>query len=301
MSATRKGLIVAAVVVALLLCYFVISLRNRTALPKAEVAPVPLPVAIVARQSNPVHEIIGHSVDGRAIDAYTYGTGTTSILFVGGMHGGYEWNSVILAYTYMDHLSLHLSEIPAKLSIIVVPDINPDGVFKVIGKEGRFITADVPASKDESPGRFNADKVDLNRNFDCNWASTSMWKGNIVSGGTAAFSEPESRSLRDLVLKHRPDGVVFWHSQAGAVYASECGHGVLPVTLDIMNTYAHAAGYPAVKSFSAYKVTGDSEGWLASLGIPAITVELSTHASVQWDKNLAGINALVNYYSKSRP
>lgn len=298
MFATRKLLIVAAVVVVLLLCFFVVSWRNRTALPRAEVTPAPLPIAIVAKQSNPVHEIIGRSVDGRTIEAYTYGTGATNLLFVGGMHGGYEWNSVILAYTYMDHLSAHLNEIPTKLSITVIPDLNPDGVFKVIGKEGRFTIADVPTSGDESPGRFNAHKVDLNRNFGCNWAATSAWKGNIVSGGTSAFSEPESRSLRDFVLKLHPAGVVFWHSQAGAVYASECGHGVLPVTLDIMNTYAHAARYPAVKSFSAYKVTGDSEGWLASIGIPALTVELSTHDSVQWDKNLAGVNALVSYYNK---
>lgn len=299
MPASRRQLIVTAVsLVVLLLCAFVLWGRNHPKLPTTKVAPAPLSVAVVEQQGNPVHEMIGHSVEGRTIDAYTYGTGTTKLLFVGGMHGGYEWNGVLLAYTYMDYLSAHLSEIPAKLSIIVIPDINPDGVFKVIGKEGRFTTADVPASRDESPGRFNANKVDLNRNFGCNWAATSAWKGNIVSGGTSAFSEPESRSLRDFVLKLRPVGVVFWHSQAGAVYASECEHGVLPVTIDIMNAYARAAGYPAVKSFSAYKVTGDSEGWLASVGIPALTVELSTHDSVQWDKNLAGIKALVNYYNK---
>ncbi len=298
MSTTRKLLILAVVAAAvLLLSFFVISERNHTSLPSAEVTPAPLPLAIVIKQSNPVHEIIGSSVDGRAIDAYTYGSGTTNILFVGGMHGGYEWNSVVLAYTYMDYLLAHLNEIPTKLSITIIPDLNPDGVFKVIGKEGRFSPADVPSSGDQSLGRFNAHKVDLNRNFDCNWAAKSAWKGNIVSGGTSAFSEPESRSLRDFVLKHRPAGVVFWHSQAGAVYASECGHQILPATLDIMNTYAHAAGYPAVKSFTAYKVTGDSEGWLASVDIPAITVELSTHASIQWDKNLAGINALVSYYN----
>ena len=65
-----------------------------------------------------------------------------------------------------------------------------------------------------------------------------------------------------------------------------------------MNVYAHAAGYPAVKAFNAYKVTGDSDGWLASVGTPALTVELSTHASIEWDKNIAGINALVSYYSR---
>ena len=49
--------------------------------------PTPTPVAEV--QPDPRHEVIGHSVEGRNIDAYTYGTGTTHIGFVGGMHGGY--------------------------------------------------------------------------------------------------------------------------------------------------------------------------------------------------------------------
>ncbi|KKT32826.1 MAG: Permease, partial [Candidatus Moranbacteria bacterium GW2011_GWF2_44_10] len=74
------------------------------------------------------------------------------------------------------------------------------------------------------------------------------------------------------------------HSQANAVYASECKNGILPKTLDIMNIYAHAAGYPAVKSFDAYAITGDAEGWLASINIPAITVELKTHETIEWDK-----------------
>ncbi|KKS18432.1 MAG: Peptidase M14, carboxypeptidase A, partial [Parcubacteria group bacterium GW2011_GWC1_41_7] len=73
---------------------------------------------------------------------------------------------------------------------------------------------------------------------------------------------------------------------------------ILPQTLDIMNVYAHAAGYPAVKSFDAYEVHGDSEGWLASIGIPALTVELSTHDTIEWDKNLAGIEALFTYFSR---
>jgi hypothetical protein len=92
--------------------------------------------------------------------------------------------------------------------------------------------------------------------------------------------------------------VIFWHSAAGSVYASECDKGILPQTLDIMNAYAGASKYPAVKSFTAYKVTGDSEGWLASISIPAITVELSSHDSVEWERNLAGIKALLGYFKK---
>jgi hypothetical protein len=65
-----------------------------------------------------------------------------------------------------------------------------------------------------------------------------------------------------------------------------------------MNTYADAARYPAVDSFNAYSITGDAEGWLASIGIPAITVELATHEAIEWEKNLAGIKGLFLLYSE---
>ena len=63
-----------------------------------------------------------------------------------------------------------------------------------------------------------------------------------------------------------------------------------------MNAYSKASGYPAVKSFDAYAVTGDAEGWLASINIPAITVELQTHETIEWERNLSGIKALFEYY-----
>jgi hypothetical protein len=65
-----------------------------------------------------------------------------------------------------------------------------------------------------------------------------------------------------------------------------------------MNAYSKASGYPAVDSFNAYPITGDSEGWLASIGIPAITVELKTHQTLEWENNLAGFRAVLESYEK---
>jgi len=256
-------------------------------------APAPSPVV----EEMLKHEVIGTSVEGREIEAYTYGTGESVLAFVGGIHGGYEWNSTLLAYTLMDYLAANPSVIPKNVQVVVIPSANPDGLFKVIGKEGRFALENVPA--DEGPlgtGRFNAHNVDLNRNFDCKWKPESLWRSQTVSAGTAAFSEPEAWAIRDFALKNKPKAVVFFHSQANAVYASECESGILPETLAIMSAYAGAAGYAAVDSFDAYEVSGDAEGWLASIGIPAITVELSTHETVEWNRNLAGVKALLKHF-----
>jgi hypothetical protein len=265
--------------------------------PPEVVLPIPTPTTTPVVAAGPTQKVIGTSVEGRAIEAYTYGNGATQLVFVGGVHGGYEWNSVLLAYTFMDYLRDNPSVIPPTLSVTVIPSLNPDGVFAVVGKEGRFVATDIVTDTKTGLGRFNAHDVDLNRNFDCKWQAKSTWRSKAVSAGTEAFSEPEAAALRDFVVPRKPAGVIFWHSQANAVYASECMNGILPETRTLMNTYAKAAAYPSVDTFDAYPVTGDAEGWLASINIPAITVELKTHETIEWEKNIAGIKALLTHYA----
>lgn len=245
--------------------------------------------------------VIGTSTEGRIIESYTYGTGSTTVLFVGGIHGGYEWNSVLLAYELIDELEADMINVPNDLKIKIIPVLNPDGLYSVVGKEGRFDLTDIPPSSSLTlgQGRFNANNVDLNRNFDCKWQPESTWRGNKVNAGISAFSEPEALALKELVEKDNPVAVIFWHSKANAVYASECENGVLPSTITLMNTYASAASYKAVAAFDAYPVTGDAEGWLASIGIPAITVELNTRDQIEWGQNKAGVLSVLELYSNS--
>jgi hypothetical protein len=257
------------------------------------------PAAPTESNDFPQINVIGKSVEGRNIEAYTFGKGKTHLMFVGGIHGGYEWNSVLLAYQFIDYLKENPNFIPENLTIAVIPSANPDGIHDVVKKEGRFTTEDLPtAPQANGTGRLNAHDVDLNRNFNCKWAPKSTWRGTIVSAGTKAFSEPETAAIKNFVSEYAPNAAVFWHSQSNAVYASECKAGILPETLNIMNAYAKASGYGAVKKFDQYDITGDAEGWLASIDIPAITVELKTHETIEWDKNLAGIKALFKYYDQ---
>jgi len=260
-----------------------------------------IPIPIVEKIISPKITVIGKSVEGRDITSYTFTSGqistsTKQIAFVGGVHGGYEWNSVLLAYGLVDYLTANPQIIPKNLAVTIIPNANPDGVFKVTGKEGRFTVADVKNNLPNGTGRFNANNVDLNRNFACNWQATSTWKGNIVSAGKNVFSEPEALAIKDFVIKNNLVAAVFLHSQSNAVYASQCNNGILSGTRDIMNVYSRVAGYPAVDTFDSYAITGAVEDWLASINIPAITVELSTHESIEWDKNLAGMKALFEYF-----
>ncbi len=243
--------------------------------------------------------VIGKSVQGRDVTTYYYGSGAKKILFVGGIHGGYEWNTALVAYELMDYLKATPGAVPSNEQVAVIPVLNPDGLNKVVGTTDRFTPADVASSADvQVSGRFNANNVDLGRNFDCNWQKSGVWQTKTVSGGSAAFSEPESKAVRDYVMSYKPDAVVVWYSAAGGVFASSCGSDILPETNTITNVYANASGYPAYESFNFYKITGDMVDWLAKNNIPAISVLLTNHTDTEWTKNLAGIKALLGYYAK---
>jgi len=239
-------------------------------------------------------KVLGQSVENRDITAHTFGNGSTHVLFVGGVHGGYEWNSVILAEGMIEYFAENTAEIPPELTVHIIPVLNPDGLAIVTGGKTTNLSAtEIINWNSDGRGRTNARNVDLNRNFACKWQPNALWRGNTMSAGTAAFSEPEAQLLREFVLEIQPKAAVFWHSIAGNVYGSECEDGILPGTIAIMNAYAEAGNYGAVPSFDAYPVTGDVEGWLASIGVPAITVELETRNSIEWQRNLAGTKALL--------
>lgn len=254
------------------------------------------------QNQEPVDEtktVIGTSLQKRDITAYHYGNGDTEMLFVGGVHGGYSWNTALLAYELMDYLATNPNVIPNNIRVTVIPVLNPDGLNKVTGTAGRFTQANVPSSREATiPGRFNANNVDLNRNFDCDWQSKGIWQNTTVSGGSKAFSEQESQAFKNYVETRNPAAVVVWYSAAGGVFASNCHNGVSPETRILTNTYAAASGYKAYDSFDFYEITGDMTNWLAKKNIPAISVMLSTHQDIEWNKNQAGIEALLKHYAE---
>lgn len=243
--------------------------------------------------------LIGKSVNDNDIVAYHFGSGDKELLFIGGIHGGYSLNTAQLGFELVDWFKANQNVIPKNVRVTIIPVMNPDGLEKVTGSGDRFEAADV--SKVESvkiAGRFNANEVDLNRNFDCEWQPTGTWQNKTVSGGDSAFSEPESKAVRSYVTENKPAAVVTWYSAAGGVYASNCKNGTLPETLALTNLFAKAAGYPAHEEFDYYEITGDMVNWLAGQKIPAISVLLTDRVQTEFNKNRAGVEAVLNYYAE---
>lgn len=220
--------------------------------------------------------MIGTSAGGHDLIAQRFGAGGRVLLLVGGIHGGWEANTVELMHALIDHFAAAPQDIPPNVGVIIVPNANPDG----------FVYTGIPR------GRFNDNGVDLNRNWSCDWSSNAFWRQERVSPGLQPFSEPESQALRDLILTERPAAALFYHSASNAIYAGECdgedrGSAALAAVL------GDATGYSYGADFGAYPVTGTASDWADGQGIPAADVELANHDDREFERNLRGVLAVM--------
>jgi hypothetical protein len=203
-------------------------------------------------------QLIGYSVQGRAIYAYYYGSGLTNVLFTGGIHGS-EFSGKYILDDLVTYLDSNAYKIPANKRVVVVPNLNPDGI--AIGS------------------RYNANNVNLDRNFDTtNWAADIETSYGIIKngGGTEPMSEPETRAIADLTTTLRPRVEISYHAQGSLVGANQYGDSVA-----IGNLYASMVGYSSMIGIAeetmGYSITGEYEEWMGEqYDTPAILIELPT-------------------------
>ncbi len=262
---------------------------------------IPKPVEISVPELIQSETSIGRSVDGRPIVAHHFGDGDADILFIGGLHGGYAWNTSLVAYELIDFLKTHPEEIMDNERITVIPVLNPDGLYQVAGTADSFTKDHIKPEKVSalSP-RFNTNYVDLNRNFDCDWKQNAQWGERIVSGGVAPFSEPESLALKNYIRTSKPDAVIVWYAGAGSVYGSSCNNGISALTRSLVERYAQASGYIPVPKYNFAAMSGDLVNWLAKEGVPAVSVLLPGRADSDWSRNEAGIKEIFKMFAVSK-
>jgi hypothetical protein len=127
--------------------------------------------------------------------------------------------------------------------------------------------------------RFNANDVDLNRNWDtADWRSRAAVPGNPEgkpgAGGPRPFSEPETAIAADFISGLRREGrqvlVIVVHSSVrratGEVYPG--GES----SVEIAYRYASTAGYDVEDQWAEYTTSGEMITWCAEQGIRAIDV-----------------------------
>ena len=139
-----------------------------------------------------------------------------------------------------------------------------------------------------SPPDTENDGVDLNRNFGFKYAYDSI--GSSSRGcseeyrGTAAFSEPETRAIRDLVAKHRPKIVLHWHGWGNDIafpYSYDWRAPMSNVDLGMYQEFAtemaatnHYASGRAWESVG-YTTNGEADDWgWGDMHAASLTIEV---------------------------
>lgn len=197
--------------------------------------------------------VIGHSVQGRPINAWhlgRQGRGIKTVVLVAQMHGDERRVANILT-------SLRDGDKIKGVDLWVVPRYNPDGHVH--------------------DQRQNAHGVDLNRNYPASWRRTTGY----FNSGTGPASEPETRAMMGFLKRVHPDYVISFHQPL---------HGVDTLTKHkaFSSRVASALRLPR-KQFSC---NGGCHGTMTMwfnrhFHGDAITVEYSAHPSREYLRHKA--------------
>lgn len=220
----------------------------------------------------------GTSFGGRPLLAYRLGSGPSARAIIGAIHGGYEWNTVDLVSQTLEYLQANSSLVPDEVTLYVIPCANSDGYA---------------AGTDREHGRTNDNNVDLNRNWGYNWQMTATHGTRPVFAGSGPFSEPETAALRDLILERNVEAAIFYHSALAQIfYGAEREKSA---TYELALTVSEATGYPIAAGIPGQITTGDAIDWMSDQGLAGIEVELTTHEDIEWERNLQGVLAFLNW------
>lgn len=208
----------------------------------------------------------GTSAKGRSIRGYEFGTGKESLLLFSALHGD-EKNTAALLNVLVETLKNDPLLVHESKKIVVIPVTNPDGYYE-------------PSLKN-----LNANGVNLNRNFE-----TSDWRrypANGVFAGKQAFSEIESRVMRDVIQAYQPSTIIAFHSQGGLISPEEN-----EVSIRLAKWYAGKSGY---QYFDEWDYPGTITKWFVeTTSGSAITVELSDHVQDDWKMNKDALIELIS-------
>jgi hypothetical protein len=233
--------------------------------------------------NGPRPAIIGFSLAGRPIEAYTFGDGENQYLIVAGIHGGYEWNTIALANELIEHINDNPDVIPDDVTLYIIRNMNPDGEMR----------------SHDVDGRVNNNGVDLNRNFPsenwtAEWDRDGCWIYRPTTGGTYGGSEPETRTVMSFIASRQIQAMISYHSAALGVFPG--GDPWEPDSKRLAGILAKATGYPYPPIDTGCYYTGTLADWAVEHGVgAAVDMELRNHRDTDFEENLKALEALLNF------
>lgn len=221
------------------------------------------------------------------------GTGNQKILFVSAIHGN-EVGTVKLAHHLIEYLDANKEEYQ-DFTFFVVPCLNYDGCEIAISNPDYLHGGRV--------GRFNANNVDLNRNFPTeSWAPVSKWsfgrnyeEKKDVNCGTAPGSEKEIIALCDLIKKEDIPVFFSFHNVGRDVMPND-----IKLANDLANIYCEKTGF-RLETFEGWKKlsqTGTAREWGNENNVSYIEIECPYRWGSDWVNQKGAIIACLDYLKK---
>lgn len=186
-----------------------------------------------------------------------------------GAHHGNEFMSVelplLLAWYLVENYDTdsYIEELIDNREIWIIPMVNPDGR--------------------EASTRYNANGVDLNRDYGY------LWGGE--GGSSSPFSQPETQVIRDHALDNNFVLSLSYHTTAAYVnFIWNYKEQQTPddeVVVDLSNQYAASTGYTAIRGYNWYQTRGDTNDFsYGCRGDIDWTIETeNSNIEATWNKN----------------
>lgn len=216
--------------------------------------------------------IIGYSVLGRPLEVYRFGTGPSQRMIIAGIHGGYEWNTILLADQLITLLIGRPDLIPDDVTLFILRSMNPDG-------EARGKSANA---------RANENRVDLNRNFPALWRKDSprqgCWTLLELSPGDTPASEPETLAVMTFLVVEQIEAVISYHSAGLGIFPG--GQPPDPDSVGLAEAVAEVSDYPYPPVDTGCQYTGQLIDWASENDIAALDIELTNHQDTDLRQNL---------------
>lgn len=220
---------------------------------------------------------IGFSQAGSPLVMRHLGDASARVLILGGQHGGPEANTIELVERLTAYFVARRDQLPPTLGLDILAVTNPDGASAGI----RQYLSGVDPNRNWGGPDWQSDAYDSNGRF------------RPGLGGPEPFSEQETRALGDWILQTQPRLIVNYHSAGGFMFGGRDG-----LAGELTALYASASGYPVPtpgggSSPLSYRATGSLNVWARTGGLSTLFVELSTPYVAEYDRNLAGLLAVL--------
>ncbi len=242
---------------------------------------------------------IGMSVLGTPIPFLQMGSGSKRVFYNAAFHAN-EWITVPVLLKFAEELAesfitekplngVDVNTLLKKVSLYIVPMVNPDGVDLVNGailsssvlEKTERIAARYPDISYPAGWKANINGVDLNLQFPAGWEMARQIK--FSQGyrtfaprdfvGEGPLTEPESLAVYNFTLRYNFDLILAYHSQGEVIYWKFLDYEP-PRSREIALYFGEVSGYTVEETPQASGYAGYKDWFIQNYNRPGYTIEV---------------------------